>query len=72
MTVRLAFKAGRLSASGGFFGETPVTIDFVLPRLDGSGEVAQLIALGKELGKQLALERARRWIQQQLPSPLPI
>jgi hypothetical protein len=69
MTVRLGFKDGKLSASGGFFGATPVTIDFVLPPLDGSDEVAQLIAIGKELGKQLAIERARRWIQQQVPVP---
>lgn len=70
MSVRLVYAGGKLSASGGFFGATPVTIDFVLPKLDGSGEVEQLIALGKELGKQLALERARRWIQQQVPQPL--
>ena len=48
-----------------------VTIDFKLPRLDNSPEVPQLIALGKELGKQLALERARRWIQEKVPVPLP-
>jgi hypothetical protein len=71
MTVRIGFKNGKLSASGGFFGDTPVTIDFVLPRLDASGEVSQLIALGKELGKQLALERARRWIQEKIPVPVP-
>jgi hypothetical protein len=63
MTVRLGYAQGKLSASGGFFGDTPVTIDFVLPKLDGSGEVAQLTAIGKELLKQLALERARRWIE---------
>lgn len=68
MTVRLGFREGRLSASGGFFGETPVTIDFKLPRLDGRDEVAQLVAIGKELGKQLAIERARRWLQSQVPS----
>lgn len=68
MTVRLGFRDGRLSASGGFFGETPVTIDFELPRLDAADEVAQLVALGKELGKQLAIERARRWLLRQVPS----
>lgn len=67
MTVRLAFRDGRLSASGGFFGDTPVTIDFKLPRLDAADEVAQLVALGKELGKQLAIERARRWLLKQVP-----
>lgn len=72
MTVRLAFKGGKLSASGGFFGATPVTIDFALPRLDGSPEVPQLIALGKELGKQLALERARRWLRGYMPAAVPM
>lgn len=66
MTVRLAYRAGQLSASGGFFGTTPVTIAFHLPRLDDRSEVTQLVALGKELAKQLAIERARRWLGGQL------
>jgi hypothetical protein len=66
ITVRIAFENGRLSASGGFFGQTPVTIPFVLPPLDDRDEVAQLVALGKELGKQLAIERAKRWLGGQL------
>lgn len=71
MTVRLGYSGGKLSASGGFFGEAPVTIDFVVPRLDAADEVAQLVALGKELGKQLALERARRWLDAKLAPPAP-
>lgn len=66
ITVRITFANGQLSASGGFFGETPVTIPFQLPALDDRDEVAQLVAMGKELGKQLAIERAKRWLGSQL------
>jgi hypothetical protein len=66
LTVKLVFHEGTLSASGGFFGATPVTIPFELPPLDDRSEVVQLVALGKELGKQLAIERARRWLGSQL------
>lgn len=66
ITVRIAFQDGALSASGGFFGQTPVTIPFRLPKLDDRDEVTQLVALGKELGKQLAIERAKRWLGSQL------
>lgn len=66
MTLRLGFHDGQLSASGGFFGKTPVTIPFVLPRLDAANEVQQLIAIGTELAKRLAIERAERWIGEQL------
>ncbi len=66
ITVRIAFEDGALSASGGFFGQTPVTIPFQLPKLDDRDEVEQLVALGKQLGKQLAIERAKRWLGSQL------
>lgn len=66
ITVRIAFADGALSASGGFFGKTPVTIPFQLPKLDDRDEVEQLVALGKQLGKQLAIERAKRWLGSQL------
>jgi hypothetical protein len=66
ITVRISFADGKLSASGGFFGQTPVTIPFQLPPLDDRDEVAQLVAMGKELGKQLAIERAKRWLGSQL------
>ena len=66
MTVRITYKDRALSASGGFFGATPVTIPFVLPPLDDRSESVQLVALGKELGKQLAIERARRWLGKHL------
>lgn len=66
ITVRIAFEDGALSASGGFFGKTPVTIPFQLPKLDDRDEVEQLVALGKQLGKQLAIERAKRWLGSQL------
>ncbi len=57
-----------LKAAAGrpFTRPTPVTIPFELPRLDDRDEVDQLIALGKQLGKQLAIERARRWLGSQL------
>jgi hypothetical protein len=66
ITVRIEYRDGKLSASGGFFGETPVTIPFQLPIYDNRDEVAQLLAMGKELGKQLAIERAKRWLGTQL------
>jgi hypothetical protein len=66
ITVRIEYRDGRLSASGGFFGATPVTIPFQLPAYEDRDEVAQLLAMGKELGKQLAIERAKRWLGTQL------
>lgn len=66
ITVRIEYRNGKLSASGGFFGQTPVAIPFQLPAYDNRDEVAQLVALGKELGKQLAIERAKRWLGGQL------
>jgi hypothetical protein len=66
ITVRIQYSDGKLSASGGFFGTTPVTIPFQLPVYDNRDEVAQLLAMGKELGKQLAIERAKRWLGAQL------
>lgn len=66
MSVLITFADGTLSASGAFFGKTPVTIPFVLPALDDRDEVTQLVAMGKELGKQLAIERAKRWLGSQL------
>lgn len=62
VTVRLTYRGGLLSAAGGPFGSTPVQIPFVLPRADDTDEVEQLARLGKELGKQLALAQARRWL----------
>src|SRR5690606_36507900 len=41
ITVRIAFQDGALSASGGFFGQTPVTVPFRLPALDDRDEVTQ-------------------------------
>ena len=65
-TIRVAFAGGQLSASGSFFGTTAVTIPFTLPRLDAATEVEQLIAIGKELAKRLAIERAQRWLGERL------
>jgi hypothetical protein len=62
VTVRLEYRHGMLSAAGGPFGSMPVVIPFAIPRVDDADEVEQLAALGKELGKQLALAQARRWL----------
>lgn len=62
VTVRLEYHAGVLSAAGGPFGAVPVVVPFALAPVDDADEVAQLAALGKELGKQLALAQARRWL----------
>ena len=61
VVVRLEYRAGVLSAAGGPFGSAPVVVPFVIPAVDDADEVEQLAALGKELGKQLAIAQARRW-----------
>ncbi len=66
IAIRLSYGGGVLAVSGAFFGQTPVVIPFTMPSLDGSSEVQQLVGLGKELGKRLAVERARRWLYRYL------
>lgn len=67
VAVRLEYRQGVLAASGGPFGDTPVVIPFSIPPLDDADEVEQLASLGKELGKQLALAQARRWLGDDKP-----
>ncbi len=62
VTIRLEYRAGVLSAAGGPFGPVPVVVPFAIPPVDDADEVAQLAALGKALGKELALAQARRWL----------
>lgn len=71
VTVRLVYRSGVLSAAGGPFGAMPVIIPFAIPPVDDSDEVAQLAALGKELGKELVLAEARRWLAPLAPGAGP-
>ncbi|HVV81810.1 MAG TPA: hypothetical protein VHE35_01980 [Kofleriaceae bacterium] len=59
VTVRLEYRGGVLSAAGGPFGAVPVVIPFEIPPA-GDDEVEQLAAIGKQLGKELAMAEARR------------
>lgn len=62
----LRYRAGRLSAVGGVFGDSPVEIAIELPRTPGPDEPAQLRALAFELGKRLVIERGKRWLTRRL------
>jgi len=57
----LTFHDGALSAQGSLFGDIPITVPVSLAYRPGVPEPVQLRAIAFELGKRLALERARRW-----------
>lgn len=57
----LAYRDGALTARGGLFGAAPITVPVDLRYRAGVDETVQLRALAFELGKRLAVERARRW-----------
>src|SRR5262249_26008616 len=62
----LHYADGRLAASGGPFGEDPVSIDVTLPVPEPGREGQQLVALGKDVAERLALARASGWINDEL------
>ena len=64
--VELHYDRGRLEASGGLFGDDPVSIPVVLPAPEPGREGQQLAALGKDVAERLALARASGWIMDEL------
>lgn len=65
--IKLAYDNGRLTAAGGLFGRTPVSITVKLPSADAleepAAEVKRLVKLGRELAEQLVDQKARAWLQ---------
>ena len=57
----LTYQDGALTAEGSLFGDTPITVPVALAYQPGVDEPTQLRAIAFELGKRLAIERARRW-----------
>jgi len=67
ISLRLAYRAGRLTASGNVFGSKPVELTIALPSLDGSEdaqtEIAKLVAFAKSLAEQLVEQRVENWLK---------
>lgn len=74
IVVTLRYERGVLTAAGSLFGSAPVELPLELPAQgdakDGHEEMQQLIALGKDIGKQLVARRAVDWLQSKL-RPVP-
>ncbi len=70
ITVKLGYKDGMLSAAGGIFGATPVTLPFSIPipesAEDAKEEIKKLVTLGKGLAEELVARRAQDWLKQKL------
>lgn len=71
LTVRLAYRAGILSASGSLFGSAPVEIPISLPVReatdDGKAELERLVDFGRSIAERLVARRARDWLRSKLP-----
>jgi hypothetical protein len=70
ITVRLGYKDGMLTAAGGIFGTTPVSLPFAIPVPDSADdaveEIKKLVALGRDLAEQLVARRAEDWLKRKL------
>lgn len=60
--ITLHYGNGRLDASGGLFGDAPVSIPVSLPMPVPGHEGQQLLSLGEDVAERLALARASGWI----------
>lgn len=71
ITVKLGYRDGKLTAAGGIFGATPVSLPFSIPIPDSADEakeeIRKLVELGKQLAEELVARRARDWLDQKLP-----
>lgn len=70
ITVKLGYRDGRLTAAGGLFGGTPVSVPFAIPipqsADDAKEEIRKLVELGKDLAEALVARRAQDWLQKKL------
>ena len=70
ITVKLGYANGKLTAAGGIFGVTPVSLPFSIPiphsTDDAKEEIAKLVSLGRDLAEQLVARRAEDWLKQKL------
>ncbi len=75
IVIKLHYKNGMLSASGGVFGSTPVDLPFAIPVTaegdDAQVEIKKLLELGKQLAEDLVERRAKDWLKSKLPAELP-
>lgn len=71
IVIKLHYKGGVLTAAGGVFGTTPVTLPLAIPVADAAddakAEIAKLVALGRDLAQQLVTRRAQDWLESKLP-----
>lgn len=71
LAVQLAYRDGKLRASGSLFGSTPVELPFALPVADvaddAAGEMKKLLRAFRDVGEQLIARRAKDWIKSKLP-----
>lgn len=71
VTVKLRYAGGKLQASGGIFGSTPVELPLAIPVADAAddaeAEIRKLVELGRELAEDLVKRRAKDWVRSKLP-----
>jgi hypothetical protein len=71
ITVRVAFRGGKLRVSGSVFGAEPVELPFELPvagaARDAREEIELLVRSSKDLAERLIAQRAKNWLKSKLP-----
>ncbi|MDB4961709.1 MAG: hypothetical protein JWP01_1708 [Myxococcales bacterium] len=71
IVIKLHYKDGMLTASGGIFGSSPVTLPISIPVADSAddskAEVAKIVAFARDLAKKLVAQRAEDWLKSKLP-----
>ena len=70
ISLHLAYRGGKLSASGSLFGATPVELPVELPVATGArdahDELDLLIKTAEDLGERLIARRAQDWLESTL------
>ena len=70
-TIKLAYRDGVFTVSGGIFGSTPVSLRVELPVADPSddpkAEMRKLVKFGRKLAERLAFASVETWLESKLP-----
>jgi hypothetical protein len=70
IALQLDYANGELRVSGGIFGATPIALPIAIPVADLAedprGELARLVAFGKDVAERLVAARAAAWLKSKL------
>lgn len=73
IALQLDYAGGELRVAGGIFGATPIALPIAIPVADLAedprGELARLVAFGKDVGERLVAARAAAWLKSKLSLP---